>query len=158
MSFKQFGAAVLGAVAMAAANATPITFPTSGDPTFGSFAGTASDSFTFSVGIGNVLEFGLTTSGGLNIDSLVAVGPTALNFTHVLDTPIFDSFSLAGPVPLLAGLYTITVTTTGNGFYSGGLNLLNPPVAAPVPEPETYAMLLAGLGAIGFMARRRQAK
>lgn len=29
------------------------------------------------------------------------------------------------------------------------------PVAA-VPEPETYAMLLAGLGALGFMARRRK--
>jgi len=27
--------------------------------------------------------------------------------------------------------------------------------AAPVPEPETYAMLLAGLGLIGLMARRR---
>jgi hypothetical protein len=29
--------------------------------------------------------------------------------------------------------------------------------APPVPEPETYAMLLAGLGAMGFVARRRQA-
>lgn len=28
--------------------------------------------------------------------------------------------------------------------------------ANPVPEPETYAMLLAGLGLMGFMARRRQ--
>ena len=27
---------------------------------------------------------------------------------------------------------------------------------APVPEPETYAMLLAGLGVIGFLARRRR--
>ena len=26
----------------------------------------------------------------------------------------------------------------------------------PVPEPETYAMLLAGLGLIGFMSRRRK--
>ncbi|MES2115261.1 MAG: PEP-CTERM sorting domain-containing protein [Pseudomonadota bacterium] len=26
----------------------------------------------------------------------------------------------------------------------------------PVPEPETYAMLLAGLGVLGFMARRRK--
>ncbi|PIL46032.1 hypothetical protein CR105_07735 [Massilia eurypsychrophila] len=25
----------------------------------------------------------------------------------------------------------------------------------PVPEPETYGMLLLGLGLVGFMARRR---
>jgi hypothetical protein len=29
--------------------------------------------------------------------------------------------------------------------------------AAPVPEPESWAMLLAGLGLVGFVARRRQA-
>lgn len=32
-----------------------------------------------------------------------------------------------------------------------GLNV----VTAPVPEPETYAMLLAGLGLVGFVVRRR---
>ncbi len=31
-------------------------------------------------------------------------------------------------------------------------------VAAPIPEPETYAMLLAGLGLFGFAARRRKLK
>lgn len=31
-------------------------------------------------------------------------------------------------------------------------------VAAPIPEPETYAMLLAGLGVMGGIARRRQIK
>jgi hypothetical protein len=29
-------------------------------------------------------------------------------------------------------------------------------VASPVPEPQTYAMLLAGLGLMGFMVRRRK--
>jgi len=29
-------------------------------------------------------------------------------------------------------------------------------VFAPIPEPETYAMMLAGLGLIGFVARRRK--
>ena len=29
-------------------------------------------------------------------------------------------------------------------------------VSTPVPEPETYAMMLAGLGALGFIGRRRK--
>jgi len=29
-------------------------------------------------------------------------------------------------------------------------------ITTPVPEPETYAMLVAGLGVMGFVARRRK--
>jgi hypothetical protein len=29
-------------------------------------------------------------------------------------------------------------------------------VAAPVPEPETYALMLAGIAAVGFVAMRRR--
>jgi hypothetical protein len=32
------------------------------------------------------------------------------------------------------------------------------PIAAPVPEPEAWAMMLIGLGAVGGIARRRRAR
>lgn len=38
----------------------------------------------------------------------------------------------------------------------GGYSAKYTPIVSPVPEPETYAMLLAGLGLIGFSARRRK--
>lgn len=40
-------------------------------------------------------------------------------------------------------------------FKGYAIVLDNVAVTAPVPEPETYAMLLAGLGLIGMVARRR---
>lgn len=38
------------------------------------------------------------------------------------------------------------------GYYGGNL------LVAPVPEPETYAMLAAGLGLIGLASRRKQGR
>lgn len=53
-----------------------------------------------------------------------------------------------------AGSYYLSVfgVTTGlyGGGYSGGISV------TPVPEPETFAMLLAGLGVMGAIARRRK--
>ena len=34
-------------------------------------------------------------------------------------------------------------------------SLVQGTITDPVPEPETYAMLLAGLGLLGFVARRK---
>lgn len=55
----------------------------------------------------------------------------------------------------------LTFTGLGDGL---GINLdsqngrLTMMVITAVPEPETYAMLLAGLGLMGFMTYRRKQK
>ena len=40
----------------------------------------------------------------------------------------------------------------------GGLGVVSWNFNSPVPEPETSAMMLAGLGMLGFAARRREQK
>ena len=55
------------------------------------------------------------------------------------------------------GFFTATLTNATLTFMEQG----NDPfvlVAGPVPEPETYAMLLAGLGLVGWAVRRQQTK
>jgi len=41
--------------------------------------------------------------------------------------------------------------------YPGNANESYINIASPVPEPETYALFMAGLGLLGFMGRRRNA-
>lgn len=66
--------------------------------------------------------------------------------------------SLAG---LTSGDYFLAISGVANGVkggtYASSLNLTNIQTAA-VPEPETYAMMLAGLGFVGSIARRKKAK
>jgi hypothetical protein len=60
--------------------------------------------------------------------------------------------------------HTFNAMSSGNYYYEvkgnatgsqGGFYSITSTVA-PVPEPETYAMLLAGLGVVGSLYRRRK--
>lgn len=75
--------------------------------------------------------------------------------------------SILCPLGTTAGCSGAATSVPGDGSYQllpGVLHAYKVSAAdlagytAPVPEPESWAMLMAGLGLIGFAARRRQAK
>ena len=47
-----------------------------------------------------------------------------------------------------------TAYDTGMAF--DGITIAGVPITPAIPEPQTYALMLAGLGVVGFMARRRK--
>lgn len=106
---------------------------------------------------------------------IFVVGGSAINtpygtFTNVIDCPgCGPGASNAYPGPLdftvtASGLSLSNFVTNVGGYFfsadvigpSGGTGNVASKVISPVPEPETYAMLLAGLGLIGFVARRKK--
>jgi len=61
---------------------------------------------------------------------------------------------LSGGLTLGAGGHTLTVKGTGisgsDASYGGNV------VAVAIPEPETWALMLAGIGVVGFLVGRRR--
>ncbi len=89
------------------------------------------------------------TGGGFMCESgHEAIGGT---FTFVWDMFVANGAALFG-----AGDEGISLKAVYNaGPTQPGFYQISTPVNA-IPEPGTYAMMLAGLGVVGFMARRRQ--
>ena len=163
--FKQALAAVaLSGVAIAASATTyaingnlptvPGTYSNVANVTGPSFT----DTYSFLAPTGSTIASAagvtLDLGGLINIDSLSISLFDASN-TLVKAGSVGESSTLLD-VPLLSGAayhFEVTGQVTGS---SGGIYTFLAS-AAPVPEPETWALMLGGLAAIGFLVMRRKA-
>lgn len=124
------------------------------------------DRYTFNVGAQN-LTTGSLTAKPLKTQDLYISSFNVYTSTGTLvvagmnenknsaQTGQIDQWALPDNVTLSGGNYYVEVTGQvlgKNSSYGAEMSL------TPVPEAETYAMMLGGLGLIGAIARRRAAK
>ena len=89
--------------------------------------------------------------GGGSITHSVALDDTASN-SNIRIGNDFIHYDLTR----FTNLASVTITKDTTNFLAiDNINVTLPDPVSPVPEPETYAMLLAGLGLIGVMVRRQ---
>jgi hypothetical protein len=110
--------------------------------------------------------FSLSTSSNVNVDfSYLASVNLGAKFSLYDSTgsTLLKSFNF--PTVLVAGGPELTFANVAAGSYqfkftsfvSAGIGSNVTFTATPVPEPETNALMLVGLGIIGFIARRKYA-
>ncbi len=116
-------------------------------------------------------SFTLTQTSDVSGSVLAA---TSIDFGHNISLPLQSvTFSFAGLngktdldasttgfhyANLAAGTYQLIASGTLGGSGFGNVAVLSTTLntVAAVPEPATYALMLAGVAGVGFAARRRQ--
>lgn len=171
---------VVLAIALAAASgltqAAPITWTLSG-VTFVDLS-TASGSFSYDAATQTYVSWNITTTPTVNRflngnTSLLGATYTTNSLTNA-STSYFqnpssfgvknlagNSFGLNFSQPLTAAGGSVALLSFAKGFEFAGFNSRSVTAgsvfaAAPVPEPETYALMVAGLGVLGAALRRKK--
>ena len=99
--------------------------------------------------------------GGVKSFSFLWGSPDATNMINI-DGQMFTGLGLLGSTANSANSNTRWATFTSDVAMNSFTMTTNQiafeiAVANPIPEPETYALMLGGLGALAFVARRRKA-
>lgn len=90
--------------------------------------------------------------GSISFDFSETLGGGASNRLMTGERVVWNT-SFALPTSFVSPEFALHVQSIGANGDSGWYV-----PTTPIPEPETYAMLLAGLGLLGFAARRRKQK
>jgi len=129
-----------------------------GDATTGT---TFTDTYTFNPSsFTSATVASILSTVSLNDSSGITFSNVSLNNVSyaITDSALYTLPSLAiGAGAVTSGLENLTLTVSGlaRGTASYGGSFAVGGTVSAVPEPGTYAMLIAGLGLIGFMRRRR---
>lgn len=168
--FKQFAVALAAVAAVGAANAAVYNLGVIStdldNPTVETYLvpkGSFADEIDFQIAAPSSVDASANAISlrlrGVTVNTISNLYVQVWNNTHPFGTVNYANFAgddttVSFSLPA-AGQYHLDITGIGmvptNSAYSVAL------VATPVPEPETYALMLAGIGAIGFVARRRKA-
>ncbi|MBP6899924.1 MAG: FxDxF family PEP-CTERM protein [Burkholderiaceae bacterium] len=111
------------------------------------------DVITFTGLAAGTYDFTLNFSGQyINLSSVTLSGTPVLygSFFNITAGGLEGQFTVSDATPFQLTLVG-TATNASRASYEGTLTV------SAVPEPQTYAMLLAGLLGLGAIARRRQA-
>jgi hypothetical protein len=125
-------------------------------------AGSFEDTINFSIAGASTLSGSannlVLSFGSLKILNITGLMVNVWNNIHPGGTANYGSFSGNNSTYTFnlpsAGNYHVDISGVVNGS-AGGVYAIALS-AAPVPEPETFAMLLVGLGLVGTIARRRK--
>jgi filamentous hemagglutinin family protein len=179
IALPTFSSVVSGSASFATAGNT-LTIQTSGDTTitWNSFSINPGETVYFSQSasqyhvINTVLGMDaaqilgrLSSNGGISLNDNAGIFVGA---SGMLSAPSLSLDSGQGPLIIEnhTSLASVDINLSGNPVSVGGPPGPSDPIIlvggggiiSSVPEPETYAMMLAGLGLLGVVARRRKQK
>lgn len=163
-TFKKVG--VLATLVLASSFASAATF------NLGDLTNTASSTITGSIAAGSFSDiFNFTLTQDTYFSALASGAPTSIiEFTLIGVNGILGTTGVNGigfstaelataPSFLASGNYSLSIegiAGAGSTGYSLNTSYINSTITSPIPEPSSIALMLGGLGLIGFMAARRK--